>query len=130
MHVKFIIAVRRHGSIVRLRQSRNLHPLSDTTDPDDIRFREVNGALFQIALKLPLAMSITLLHIVGFGLLAAWGLRLIPTGRSVVLAYTTPLWVIPGARLFLGERLTLRRLGGGPSASLASPSCSIPSRST
>ena len=79
---------------------------------------------------LPVLLSITLLHVVGFGLLAAWGLRLVPTGRSVVLAYTTPLWVIPGARLFLGERLTLRRLGGWPSASLASPSCSIPSRST
>ncbi len=61
---------------------------------------------------LPVLLSITLLHIVGFGLLAAWGLRLVPTGRSVVLAYTTPLWVIPGARLFLGERLTPRRLGG------------------
>ena len=61
---------------------------------------------------LPVLLSITLLHIVGFGLLAAWGLRLVPTGRSVVLAYTTPLWVIPGARLFLGERLTLRQLGG------------------
>jgi drug/metabolite transporter (DMT)-like permease len=61
---------------------------------------------------LPVLLSITLLHIVGFGLLAAWGLQLIPTGRSVVLAYTTPLWVIPGASLFLRERLTSRRLGG------------------
>jgi drug/metabolite transporter (DMT)-like permease len=57
-------------------------------------------------------LSITLLHMVGFGLLAAWGLQRVPTGRSVVLAYTTPLWVIPGARLFLRERLTPRRLGG------------------
>jgi drug/metabolite transporter (DMT)-like permease len=30
----------------------------------------------------------------------------------VVLAYTAPLWVIPGAVLFLGERLTRRRLTG------------------
>jgi drug/metabolite transporter (DMT)-like permease len=29
-----------------------------------------------------------------------------------VLAYTTPLWVIPGASLFLRERLTVRQLGG------------------
>jgi len=49
---------------------------------------------------------------VGFGVLAAWGLRLVPTGRSVVLAYTTPLWVVPGAWLFLGERLTARRIIG------------------
>jgi drug/metabolite transporter (DMT)-like permease len=49
---------------------------------------------------------------VGFGVLAAWGLQTVPTGRSVVLAYTTPLWVVPGAALFLGERLTPRRLVG------------------
>jgi drug/metabolite transporter (DMT)-like permease len=61
---------------------------------------------------LPVLLSITLLHMVGFGLLAAWGLQRVPTGRSVVLAYTTPLWVIPGASLFLRERLTLRGLVG------------------
>jgi drug/metabolite transporter (DMT)-like permease len=49
---------------------------------------------------------------VGFGVLASWGLQVVPTGRSVVLAYTTPLWVMPAARLFLGEPLTRRRLGG------------------
>lgn len=61
---------------------------------------------------LPVLLSITLLHMVGFAVLAAWGLRLVPAGRSVVLAYTTPLWVIPGAVLFLGERLTPRRAAG------------------
>jgi len=61
---------------------------------------------------LPVVLSITLLHMVGFGVFAAWGLQTVPTGRSVVLAYTTPLWVVPGAALFLGERLTARRLAG------------------
>jgi drug/metabolite transporter (DMT)-like permease len=61
---------------------------------------------------LPVLLSITLLHIVGFSLLSSWGLVLVPAGRSVVLAYTTPLWVIPGAWLFLGERLTRRRAAG------------------
>jgi drug/metabolite transporter (DMT)-like permease len=61
---------------------------------------------------LPVLLSITLLHMVGFGVFAAWGLQTVPTGRSVVLAYTTPLWVVPGAALFLGERLTARRLVG------------------
>jgi drug/metabolite transporter (DMT)-like permease len=61
---------------------------------------------------LPVVLSITLLHMVGFGVFAAWGLQTVPTGRSVVLAYTTPLWVVPGAALFLGERLTPRRLVG------------------
>jgi drug/metabolite transporter (DMT)-like permease len=80
-------------------------------------------ALFAIALALgrlapppradvPVLLSITLLHMVGFGVLAAWGLQLVPTGRSVVLAYTTPLWVAPGASLFLGEPLTGRRVVG------------------
>lgn len=57
-------------------------------------------------------LSITLLHIVGFSVLSTWGLMRVPAGRSVVLAYTTPLWVIPGAWLFLGERLTPRRAAG------------------
>jgi drug/metabolite transporter (DMT)-like permease len=80
-------------------------------------------ALFVIAIALgrlalpplgdvPVLLSITLLHMVGFAVLAAWGLQLVPTGRSVVLAYTTPLWVIPGAVLFLRERLTVRRMTG------------------
>ncbi len=61
---------------------------------------------------LPVLVSITLLHMVGFVVLANIGLQFVPTGRSVVLAYTTPLWVAPGARLFLGEPLTSRRLLG------------------
>jgi drug/metabolite transporter (DMT)-like permease len=60
----------------------------------------------------PVLLSITLLHMVGFNLLASWGLGLVPTGRTVVLAYTTPLWVTPGAALLLGEPLTRRRAGG------------------
>jgi drug/metabolite transporter (DMT)-like permease len=61
---------------------------------------------------LPVLLSITLLHMVGFNLLASWGLGLVPTGRTVVLAYTTPLWVTPGAALFLREPLTTRRAVG------------------
>jgi drug/metabolite transporter (DMT)-like permease len=61
---------------------------------------------------LPVLFSITLLHMVGFGVLASWGLQLVPAGRSTVLAYTTPLWVTPGAHLFLREPLTARRMAG------------------
>jgi drug/metabolite transporter (DMT)-like permease len=60
----------------------------------------------------PVLLSITLLHMVGFTTLSSIGLALVPAGRSAVLAYTTPLWVVPGASLFLGERLTPRRLAG------------------
>jgi drug/metabolite transporter (DMT)-like permease len=61
---------------------------------------------------LPVLASIALLHMVGFGALSSIGLQTVPTGRSVVLAYTTPLWVVPGAALFLRERLTPRRVVG------------------
>jgi drug/metabolite transporter (DMT)-like permease len=61
---------------------------------------------------LPVLLSITLLHMLGFNLLASWGLELVPAGRTVVLAYSTPLWVTPGAALFLGEPLTPRRGAG------------------
>jgi drug/metabolite transporter (DMT)-like permease len=61
---------------------------------------------------LPVLLSITLLHMVGFTVLTSFGLSVVPAGRSVVLAYTTPLWVTPGAWLFLGERLTARRTIG------------------
>jgi len=61
---------------------------------------------------LPVLISITLLHMVGFNLLASWGLELVPTGRTVVLAYTTPLWVTPAAAFLLHEPLTPRRAVG------------------
>lgn len=61
---------------------------------------------------MPVLLSITLLHMVGFTLLVMIGLQLVPVGRSVVVAYTTPLWVMPAAALFLGERLTARRIAG------------------
>ena len=61
---------------------------------------------------LPVLLSITLCHMVGFTVLTSFGLVVVPTGRSVVLAYTTPLWVTPAAAIFLGERLTTRRTIG------------------
>jgi len=61
---------------------------------------------------LPVLISITLLHIVGFTVLSTWALQILPAGRSAVLAYTTPLWVTPGATLFLREPLTVRRAVG------------------
>lgn len=61
---------------------------------------------------LPVLLNIALLHMSAFAILAAIGLALVPAGRSAVLAYTTPLWVMPAAALFLGERLTGRRVAG------------------
>jgi drug/metabolite transporter (DMT)-like permease len=61
---------------------------------------------------LPVICSIALLHMVAFSALTAFGLRLVPVGRSIVLGYTTPLWVVPGAWLFLHEPMTRSRLAG------------------
>ncbi len=60
----------------------------------------------------PVVLSIGLLHMVAFSALVSIGLLYLPAGRSVVLAYTTPLWVLPAARIFLGEALTARRIAG------------------
>jgi drug/metabolite transporter (DMT)-like permease len=50
---------------------------------------------------------------VAFSTLTAIGLQFVPAGRAIVLGYTTPLWVIPMARLFLGEPITGRHFVGG-----------------
>lgn len=60
----------------------------------------------------PVILSVGLLHMVAFSVLASIGLQYLPAGRSVVLAYTTPLWVLPAARFFLGEAFTAQRMVG------------------
>ncbi len=37
--------------------------------------------------------------------LMTFGLSIVPAGRSSILSYTMPLWAVPGAIFFLGERL-------------------------
>jgi drug/metabolite transporter (DMT)-like permease len=59
---------------------------------------------------LPVVVSVSVLHMVGFGVLCSIGLQFVAAGRSVLLAYTTPFWVFPFARIVLGERLTTSRL--------------------
>ncbi|WP_063584497.1 DMT family transporter [Achromobacter ruhlandii] len=54
---------------------------------------------------IPVILSVGLLHMGAFAALVSLGLQYVPAGRSVVLAYTTPLWVIPAARVFLGESI-------------------------
>jgi len=60
----------------------------------------------------PVVLNIALLHMVAFTGLISVGLQFVPAGRSVVLGYTTPLWVTAGARMFLGETLTPSRMIG------------------
>ncbi len=61
---------------------------------------------------LPVIFSVGLLHMVGFSVLVSVGLQYLPAGKSIVLAYTSPLWVLPAAWFFLREPLTVRRLLG------------------
>jgi len=60
----------------------------------------------------PVLASLGLLNMALFMVLSNLALLVVPAGRSAILAYTTPLWVAPGAALFLGERLTRGRLAG------------------
>jgi drug/metabolite transporter (DMT)-like permease len=57
-------------------------------------------------------LNVSLLHMVAFAALVSVGLQFVPAGRSIVLGYTTPLWVSIGARIFLGEVLTPARITG------------------
>ncbi|HZK88658.1 MAG TPA: DMT family transporter [Stellaceae bacterium] len=97
----------------------HLPPLSTVA----IRSAIASVALFAIAAAqrrlvvpsredLPVLLSICLLHMVGYAVLTSVGLLFVPVGRSIVLGYTMPLWITPGAALFLGERLTARRAAG------------------
>ncbi len=61
---------------------------------------------------LPVIAVSGLLHSVAFGVLISFGLKYVPAGRSIVLGYTTPLWVAPGAWLFLHEKMPKLRLLG------------------
>jgi drug/metabolite transporter (DMT)-like permease len=59
-----------------------------------------------------LVLSVGLLQMAAFGALINAGLISVSAGRSAILAYTTPLWVAPGAVLLLGEKLDRVRLAG------------------
>lgn len=61
---------------------------------------------------LPVILSVGLLQMAAFLALVSVALLRVDAGRSAILAYTTPLWVWPGAVLLLGERVTGLRLAG------------------
>lgn len=60
----------------------------------------------------PVVFSVGILQNMGFITLVTVGLQYLPAGRAVILAYTTPIWVVPAAAIFLGERLTLPKAIG------------------
>ena len=61
---------------------------------------------------LPVVLSVGLLQMGAFTVLVTWGLEFVGAGRAAILAYTTPIWVVPLSLLTLRERLPgLKRLG-------------------
>ncbi len=55
---------------------------------------------------IPVVLSTSLLHMSAYSVLVAAGLQYLPAGRAIVLGYTTPIWVMIGAHIFLSESIT------------------------
>src|SRR5688572_13412824 len=60
----------------------------------------------------PVIWSVSFFQMYVFMTLTTVGIQFIPAGRSAILAYTSPLWVLPAAILFFGEKLTRWRALG------------------
>ena len=57
-------------------------------------------------------LLIAFFSITCWNLLVVFGLRLIPSGRAAILAYTMPAWAIPLSVWFLGERMNAKKILG------------------
>ncbi len=66
-----------------------------------------DGVKLPARADLPIVFSIGLVQMAAMLTLMNLGLTSVAAGRSAILSYTTPLWVVPGAMLILGERLHL-----------------------
>lgn len=60
----------------------------------------------------PFIASVGLLQMLAFTALGAAAMTHMPAGRSAMLSYVTPLWVVPASLLFFGERISIRILAG------------------
>lgn len=61
---------------------------------------------------LPIIFTLAFFRLCGVTLLVFIALQMIPPGRSSVIAWTTPLWTVPIAAVFLGDAMTRRRWMG------------------
>ncbi len=59
-----------------------------------------------------IVISVGSMQMAGFLMLIITGLQFVPPGRSAILSYTTSLWVVPLATIFLREPLPRLKLGG------------------
>jgi drug/metabolite transporter (DMT)-like permease len=60
----------------------------------------------------PVVLSVSVFQMWLFIGLTTIGVQFIPAGRSAIISYTSPLWVLPAAVLLFGERLTRWKLLG------------------
>ncbi len=61
---------------------------------------------------MPVVLSVGILQMGVFMACVNFGLLSVEAGRSSILAYTTSLWVLPGAAIFIGERVSRSHLAG------------------
>ena len=61
---------------------------------------------------LPMIASLAIFRLAGVFVLVFTALRLVPPGRSSVIVWTTSLWTVPIAAIFLGEHMHGRRWMG------------------
>ncbi|GEP12782.1 hypothetical protein MGN01_46270 [Methylobacterium gnaphalii] len=61
---------------------------------------------------LPVVASVGLLQMMLFTALGAVAMTRLPAGRSAILSYTTPIWVLPAVVLMFGERIGRRQWAG------------------
>lgn len=61
---------------------------------------------------LPIIASLAIFRLGAITLLVFTALQMIPPGRSSVVAWTTPLWTVPIAAVFLADRMTGRKWVG------------------
>ncbi len=62
--------------------------------------------------QLPRLCLIAFFNVTMWNVLIAYGLTLLPSGRSAILAYSMPLWVVLLSAFVLHEKLTARRILG------------------
>ena len=60
----------------------------------------------------PRLIVLSLFNVTLWNVLVSYGVKVLPAGRSAILAYTMPLWTVLLSALFLQERLTRRRVAG------------------
>jgi drug/metabolite transporter (DMT)-like permease len=71
------------------------------------------GSLSRVSRQdVPVLLSVGLIRVGLVNALVFSALRFVPPGRASVVAYTASLWTLPIAAVFLGEKLTPRRVGG------------------